>query len=180
MVTNPASLFLPLLLPLQCAAPAWTQGLTTPLFLPSSSLFFHRLFHFFLSLPCLLVCLYWLCHPSPIPTKNVSSHKCFTMYLDCHSLVNCIFPIVNFIYFSTLFISVWSSTLVICCRPRRLRLKQTQIAPLPHPSPPLPRNLSAPVPHIPFWLLFWIVGILFFFYFIFVFFNETNVQHSCA
>lgn len=36
MVTNPAFLFLPLLLPFQCAAPAWTQGLTTPFFKPLS------------------------------------------------------------------------------------------------------------------------------------------------
>lgn len=135
-----------------------------------------------LPLSVLLTCLSLVALPSsPIPTKNASFHKCFSMYLDCHPLVNCIFPLVNFIYFSTLFISVWSSTLVICCRPRRLRLKQTQIAPLPHPTPPQPqpRNLSAPVPHKPFWLLFWIMGI-FFILFYFCIFNETNVQHSCA
>lgn len=151
MVTNPSSLILLLsfrwLLP---SAPAWTQGLTTPLFftcLPFISPLYppcslsrstHSAFRSFSSQDCTLL-------------------QCIAIYLCCHSLVNCYF--LSWKYFSTLFISVWSSTLVIFCRPRRLGLKQTPIASLspPHLSPAL-------VPHICFRLLFWIMGIFFCFW----------------
>lgn len=155
MLTNPASLFLPLLL-LQCAAPAWTQGLTTPLFSPpplpcsSSTTYFTSS-----SLPVFLTCcmsLIFLPRPHP-PTVAI--------YLHCHRLMKSIFLLVHFIMFSLFLFQCEAVLWSYDVDPgdsdwSRLRLP---------PPPPHPLNLSAPVQHIPFRLLFWIVGVFFEFYF---------------
>lgn len=182
MVTNPASLFLPLL-PFQCAAPAWTQGLTTPLFF----LFFLVLFLFLALLQPLMshtspppLCLSFLlavCLSSRSASPSFSSRDfilpqlhsyIFTLSLTCElqfsfSCILFIFPLFLFQCEAVLWSfavdpgdSDWS----------RLRL--------PPPSPTfLPLSDTSPSDYYSgSWVSF--------LNFIFVFFNEINVQHSCA
>lgn len=166
MLTNPSSLSV-------CCTCLDTRANHTLLFSSSSSFSFRHFSHIFILFPLPLSYLLSLSTP----------HSCSHSYLQFHWLAMCNVsfffspspppPPLCVLFIFSLFLFqceavLWSFAVdQEGSKWRRMRL-------------PLLPQLFCPSQHITF-RLFWIVGVFWFFLnLIFVFFNEINVQHSCA
>lgn len=167
MLTNPSSLFLSLLPPFSvCCTCLDTRANHTLLFSSSSSFSFRHFSHIFILFP--LPLLFAVSFHSTFMLPLI-----FTIPLACNVQRFPPPPPLCVLFIFSLFLFQCEAVLWSFAvdqggsKWRRMRL------------PLLPQPFC-PSQHITF-RLFWIVGVFWFFLnLIFVFFNEINVQHSCA